>query len=128
MMKEYPKALRTVFIIHAIIAILVGIQHIFFPHLPGDLTGVELPAPILYRILGAAVFAFGLSSALAAKAKYWENIRILLPMEIIWSLLGAIIISWGIISKKLPGIEWPNAILLFIFALLFAAFRPLKNI
>ncbi len=127
-MKEYPKALRRVFMIHGIISILVGIQHIILPRLPGDLTGVELPSPFLYRVLGAAVLAFGVSSAMAAKEKYWENIRILLPMEIIWSLLGAVIIGWGIVMEKLPGIEWPNAILLFLFAALFAAFRPPKKI
>lgn len=126
-MIEYPKKLRIVFLVHAIIAILVGIQHILLPHLPGELAGIELPSPILYRILGAAVLGFGVSSALAVKEKYWENIRILVKMEIIWSILGSIIIGWGIVSQQLPGIEWPNGILLFLFALIFASFRPPKS-
>lgn len=125
-MTVYPKTLRIVFLIHAILAILVGIQHIFLPHLPGDLAGVELPSAILYRILGAAVFGFGVSSALALKEKYWENVRILVIMEIVWSTLGAFIIGWGIFSEQLPSIEWPNAILLLLFAIVFTSLRPPK--
>lgn len=121
-MNEYPKALQTVFLVHAIISMLVGLQHIFFPQLPGKLTGIELSSPILYRVLGVAVFAFGVSSALAIRERYWDNVKILVTMEILWSLFGAVVIAWGVISDKLPAIEWPNAILLFIFALLFSFF------
>jgi hypothetical protein len=120
--KKFPKTLRLIFLVHALIAIIVGIQHMIFPNLPGILTGVTLPAPVLYRILGAAVFSFGVSSWMAYKEKTWVAIRIIVIMEIIWSVLGAVIIAWGILSGKLPWIEWPNAVLLLIFGSLFMFF------
>ena len=83
MAKAYSRPLKTVFLVHAIVAGLVGIQHMIVPELPGLLAGVELPSPILYRVLGAAVFGFAVSSWMAYREKKRENIRIILWMEII---------------------------------------------
>ncbi len=90
------------------------------PELPGDIANITLPSPILYRLVGPAVFGFAFASAMAYGEKKRENVRIDVWMQVTWSLLGAVIIALGIVAQKLPGIEWPNAILLLIFAVAFA--------
>ncbi|HYW94984.1 MAG TPA: hypothetical protein VE870_05310 [Bacteroidales bacterium] len=116
---SYHRSLKVIFLVNAILGGIVGIQHIIIPQLTGNLANVNLPSPILYRLVGAAVFSFAFASGLAYREKKRENVRIVVWMQVSWSFLGAVIIALGILAGKLPSIEWPNAILLFIFAIAF---------
>jgi hypothetical protein len=122
MSKRISVSLKRTLSVYAAIAGIVGLQHMIMPQLPGDIAGITLPSPILYRVIGAAVFAFATGAWLASRAHLWENVQIIVIMQIIWSFTTALIIAIGISTGKLPAIEWPNVFLLLIFGVLFSFF------
>jgi hypothetical protein len=118
--KKITSGLKMTFLLHAIISGLVGFQHLVAPRIWTDLAGMQIAETVTWRLIGAALLSFALSSWLAYRASTWERVRIVVAMEIVWSLLGALVILWGILFEGLPPLEWLNVVLLGIFGLLFA--------
>ena len=114
--------LRMTFLVHFVISGLVGLQHLFIPRAWTDLAGMEITETVTWRLIGAALLAFALSSWLAFKQNQWKQIRIVVAMEVVWSALGAAVILWGLLEKGLPALEWVNFVLLTAFFIAFAAF------
>jgi hypothetical protein len=119
--QKITSGLKTTFLIHAIISGLVGLQHLIAPRIWTDLAGMQIAETVTWRLIGAALLGFALSSWLAYRAGTWSRVRIVVLMEILWSTLGALVIAWGIIFEGLPPLEWVNVALLVAFALAFAA-------
>ena len=78
--------------------------------------------PPVYRLLGAAILGFGVSSWLAYKEAAWEKVKIVVQMEIAWTILGALVMLWGLIFAGLPVFGWVNAVILAAFAVAFGYF------
>lgn len=114
--------LKRTFALHAIVAGLVGMQHLVAPRVWTDLAGIAIAETVTWRLIGAALVALATSSWMAARATRWPSVRIVVLMEVVWSVLGAAVIAWGIVAEGLPPLEWINAVLLAGFALVFAAF------
>lgn len=117
--QRISSGLKTTFFIHFIITSVVGVQHVLAPRWWTDLAGMEITITVTWRIIGAAVIGFAVSSFLAYKAEFWEQVRIVVIMEIIWSVIAALVIIWGIFIEEVPPLEWLNVALLICFAFLF---------
>ncbi len=119
--------LKITFLLHALIAGLVGIQHLFFPRIWTDLAGMQIFETVTWRLLGAALIAFATSSWLSFRESEWSRVRIVVILEIVWSGLGAAVILWGILQEGLAPLEWVNVVLLLVFALIFLYFSMKKK-
>ncbi len=117
---DYPADLRLAFQVHALVAGLVGAQHLVLPRLWTDLAGMAIQETVTWRLIGAALLAMAVSSVLAAGERTWERVRILVILEVIWSALAAVVITWGILAEGLPPLEWVNAVTVAGFAVAFA--------
>lgn len=116
---EAPAGLGLIFRTHALIAGLVGAQHLIFPRFWTDLAGMEIDETTTWRLIGAALLALAVGSWMAAGETRWARVRILVALELVWSVLGAIVITWGILAEGLPPLEWLNVVLLVGFAVAF---------
>jgi hypothetical protein len=122
MASKNMSGLKIVFILHFIISGAVGLQHLLVPRVWTDMAGIEITETVTWRLIGAALLAFAVSSLLASREVVWERVRILVIMEIIWSFLAVLVIVWGILLEGLPPLEWVNVVLLTIFGGIFSAF------
>ena len=122
MNEEITRGLKITFLVHAVIAGVVGVQHLLAPRLWTDLAGMAITETVTWRALGAALIGFAVSSGLAYRQARWAAVRIVVIMEIVWSVLGALVLVWGIMAEGLPPLEWLNAGLLALFGLAFAVF------
>lgn len=118
--QRIPSGLKTTFLIHFIVAGLVGLQHVFVPRWWTDLVGMDITITVTWRVIGAAVLALAVSSWLAYNEDVWEQVRIVVILEIVWSVLGALVIMWGIFAEGAPLLEWLNVAILACFAAVFA--------
>lgn len=121
MEKPMSSGLRTTFLVHAIIAVLLGLAYILIPEMVGSMLGWDMSDPA-YRLLGAAVFAIGVSSWLAYKAGVWGEVKITVQFEIVWTVLGAAVTGWVLLTGGLPVAAWLNFAVFVIFAILFSYF------
>jgi len=122
MSTNIPVGLKVTFLLHGIISGLVGIQHVLFPKVWTDLAGMEISETVTWRLIGAALVAFSISSFLAYREVIWEKVRILIIMESVWSFFGGLVIIWGILYEGLAMLEWLNVIVLAYFAFVFTYF------
>lgn len=114
--------LKTTFLANAVIGGLVGLQHLLVPRVWTDLAGIEISETVTWRVIGAALIGFAVSSWLAYREEAWDRVRIVVLMQIVWSALGALVILWGILFEGLPPLEWVNLVILAAFAVAFAVF------
>lgn len=117
--RRLPAGLRTTFLVHALVAGLVGVQHLLVPRLWTDLAGITIAETVTWRVIGAALVAFAVSSWLAAGEASWARVRTLVVMEVVWSLVAAATITWGILFEGLAPLEWLNVATLAAFAVAF---------
>lgn len=120
--KPMPSGLKTLFLVHFIVALIFGALFLVAPQVWGSLAGIPIQSHELYRMLGAAMLAFGASSWLAYQAKGWESVRIVVVLEIVWTALGALVTLYYLIRWAFPPLYWLNAVLLAAFAVAFAWF------
>ena len=120
--RTIPSGLKATFLAHSVITGLVGLQHVIAPRWWTDLVGLEIQITVTWRVIGAALLAFAVSSWLAYREDAWDRVRIVVVMEIVWSALGALVIVWGILDEGAPPLEWVNVALLAVFAAVFTYF------
>ncbi|MHA2169627.1 MAG: hypothetical protein ACXAB7_07005 [Candidatus Kariarchaeaceae archaeon] len=115
-----PTILKNTFLAHAILGVVMGLSYLIDPKMYEDLFDFTMAEPMVYRLVGAAVFALGVSSWLAYREISFEKVRILVILEIIWTILGTIVTVWGVIDDQFPNEAWLNALVLAAFAGLFS--------
>ena len=103
-MKEIPGSLRTWFVIHFIVDMLVGIPLLLFPETVMPLLGWTTIDPIASRVVGAALMGIGVESYLGRDAGI-EVFRAMLNLKVIWSSSAVIGIGLGI-WKGGPQAGW----------------------
>lgn len=116
------RGLKRTFLAHVIVAGLVGVQHLIAPRVWTDLAGIEISETVTWRLIGAALVAFAVSSWMAYRTREWARVKILVAMEIVWCVLGAAVIGWGIVVEGLPPLEWLNVGLLVAFGIAFSVY------
>ena len=120
MEKTIPAGLRTTFLIHFFVGLVFGLIFLLFSELWGELVNWPATDPTIYRLLGAAILGYGVSSWFAYRETAWERVKILVQVEIIWTGLGALVSLWALIFEGIPAIGWLYAVLLTAFAVTFS--------
>jgi len=90
-----PAGLRTWFVIHFAVDLLVGIPLLCFPEVIMPIIGWETIDPITSRIVGAALMGIGIESWLGRDASI-EVYRAMLNLKVIWSSSAIIGIALGL--------------------------------
>jgi hypothetical protein len=115
-MNKSLSGLKTLFLIHMIVGVIFGLIYLLFPG--PFLAAVRWPVPDTwpYRVIGAAVLAFTLSSWLCYREFEWDKVKIVVQAEIVWTGLVALISLYSLIFSGLPAAGWLNVVLMGFFA------------
>jgi len=122
MEKQISNGLKNTFIFHFIVAIVFGLTYLLIPDTWATIVQWPLRETFPYRLLGAALLGFGVSSWLAFKNPLWESVKIVVVMEIVWCGLGTVVMLWGMVIQRLPAIGWLNTVLMVFFTVTFGFF------
>ena len=119
---KISQGLKTTFLIHFIVALLFGLGFLFMPVLVGSWYGLNVQEPDTYRLLGAVMLGFAVSSWFAYRATDWESVRIVVVMELVWTILGTLVLLYALLFAGFPALGWLNAVILGAFAIAFGRF------
>lgn len=94
-MNTIPSTLRTWFVIHFIVDMLIGIPLLLFPEVVMPFIGWSPVDPIASRVVGAALMGIGIESWLGRNASL-EVYKAMLNLKVIWSTSAMIGIALGL--------------------------------
>ena len=95
---------------------------LFIPDIWGDLVNWPAPETAPYRLIGAAMLAFGASSVLAYREVDWDKVIIIVRTEIVWTALATLILFWALVTDGAPAIGWLYVVLMAVWTVLFSIF------
>ena len=116
------KALKSTFLIHAIVAFLVGAPLLVAP---GRFLGLFSWAPVdplLDRVLGAALLGLAWSSYRGWKATDKAQVAVLLEMDAIFCVLSSLGLLRHLLIAYYPPIVWLLFAVLLVFAVTWLIF------
>ena len=119
--KSISPGLRTTFLFHAIVALLLGLAYLLIPDMIGSFLNWDM-SDSAYRTLGAAMTAIGVSSWLSYRASLWGEVRIVVQFEIVWTVLLALVSAWALLTGLIPPVGWLNFGVAVLFAIVFSYF------
>jgi len=119
---QLSQGLKTTFLIHFIVGLLFGLGFLLIPKALGNLYGLNVQEPEIYRLLGGAMVGFAVSSWMSYKATGWESVRIVVVMEIFWTILGTLVMLYALLFAGFPALGCLNAVILAAFAIAFGWF------
>ena len=122
MERQIPKGLKITFLVHFIMAVIFGAGFLLIPEMVTGMLGARAMEPSTFRLVGAAMLAFGTSSWLAYRQTLWDRVKIVVQVEIVWTLLGVLDMLWGLTFEGLPAADWTNVLILGAFAIAFTYF------
>lgn len=124
MEKQIVPGLRTTFLVHFIVGLIVGVVYLFIPDLLAGWLGIpQSPRELMIlRLLGAAILAFSASSWWAYHETLWDRVRILVETELVWTVLGTLVAVWGVLLGVFPPVFLVSALVLAAFAVAFGYF------
>ncbi len=97
--KEIPSALKTWFLVHFYVDLIVAVPLFFFPEAILIFLGWENPDLITARLFAAALFGIGISSLLVKKAGFEVYVN-MLNLKIIWSTFAILGIFLSILQLE----------------------------
>ena len=121
-MKKISPGLKLTFLAHAICALAFGLIYLFVPDAWGDLVNWPAPETASYRLLGAAMLAFGASSVLAYREVDYDKVILIVRTEIVWTALATLVLLWALIFDGAPAIGWLYVALMAVWTVLFSIF------
>jgi hypothetical protein len=127
MEKQILPGLKLTFLIHAVVAFVVGLVFVVVPQFWATLFGQSLAELGIYRVLGAAILAFGMSSWWAYRETFWSHVKIVTEMEIGWTVLGALMTVYAVLFEGMITAGWIMALTLAVFAVVFVYFYVREN-
>ena len=96
------RSLRITFLVHAIVAFLMGVPLLAAPGRWLSLFGWAPIDPLMSRMLGAAMMALAWSSVRGYLAEEWDQVEIVVELEAAFTVL----VSLGLLRHLLVG-SWP---------------------
>ena len=116
------KALKTTFLVHAVVAALAGALLLLIPGRFLQAVGWAPIDPILSRLLGAAFLALAWSSFRGWRALEWAQVAILVELEAVFTTLGCIGLLRHLLFSRCPLIVWLDFAVLLAFAIAWIIF------
>jgi O-antigen/teichoic acid export membrane protein len=116
------KALRTIFLVHSIVFVLVGALLLLLPGrflLALDWDPID---PIVSRLLGAALLGLAWSSFRGWRATERSQVAIVLEMEAAFAALGCAGLLRHLLSDRWPLMVWGICGVLLAFAVAWIVF------
>jgi hypothetical protein len=120
--KQISNGLKYLFLFHCIVGVVFGLTYLFGPDTYATMVDWPLKETLPYRLVGAALMGFGVSSWFAFRSTLWESVKIVVIMEIVWCGCGTAVMLWGVFTQGLPGIAWMNVGLMAFFTVAFGYF------
>ena len=125
-MTKFSSGLKTLFLVHFVVGVVVGLLYMFVPKLFGGWFGMSISDEFPYRIIGAAVLGFTASSWYCYNADAWEKVKIVVLAEIVWTGLNTLICMYSLFLGGAPAGIWVNLVIMAGFAIAFAYFYNKK--
>ena len=123
---DIPSGLKTTFLVHFIVALVFGLLFLLVPQVWATMGGYQITEPTMYRLVGAAILAFGASSWLGYRETAYERVKIVVATEIVWTVLATLVMVYALLFASFPPMGWINALIMAIFAVLFGYFYMRK--
>ncbi|MFL7794656.1 MAG: hypothetical protein AB8I69_21105 [Anaerolineae bacterium] len=112
-----PKFLKLIFLIHAIVALIVGAPLLIIPGRVLGAVGWAPVEPVINRILGAALLALAWSSFRGWRATDKTQVAFLVEMETAFTVLGCVGVVRHLLIAHYPLIVWIVLAVLALFAI-----------
>lgn len=121
--KPITSGLKTLFLIHAVVALIFGLGYLVIPAQMAEWLTLPLVGDsAMMRTVGAAMLGFGASSILGYVAHYWSEVKIVIQAEVVWTLLAAALSLWFVLDGTWPAMGWLSVALMGFFFLGFTYF------
>jgi hypothetical protein len=121
------KALKTTFLVHAVVAAVAGILLFLIPGRFLLFLGWAPIDPIASRLLGAATLALGWSSFRGWQASEWAEVVVLVEMEAVFTVLACIGLLRHLLFASYPLVPWLVFVIYLIFAVAWVFFLLRKG-
>ena len=122
MESSISSGLKTTFLVHSLVAFVLGLIYLVAPTQFGEAVGWPAAQPFDHRVIGAVFIAFGVASAQAYRQAVWESVKLLVQMQMTWTVLVSALMLWGLLAGDLPVLGWAYFVMVIGFALLFFSF------
>ena len=128
-------SLRVTFIVHMIVALVLGAalwiipgrtltilgwvpEQVYLPQSDLSIPGSSFVDGVLIRVLGAALLALGYASFLGWRASRREQVNLLVQVEFVYCVLGTVAFLIGLFTmdRPVPVIGWVMTAILVIFS------------
>ena len=116
---EIPTILKYTFLLHMIIAFVLGAWYFIAPETWVTLTDWPFYDPSVDRVMAAFMIGLGVTSLLGFRADSYEKVEIVVIGEIFATLFAAIGMFWFMLTEVAPVIGWALAGLQVLFLILF---------
>ena len=100
------KGLKTLFGVHAVVALLFGAPLLIAPGRVLVWLGWAPIDPVLSRVLGAALLALGWSSFRGWQTAAQRDVRVLVEMEAVFTVLGCVGLLRHLLVGRWPVVPW----------------------
>ena len=119
---KISSGLKTLFLVHFIVGLVFGLGYLFIPATIMGWFGILVQDQFPWRMIGAAILAFTVSSWYCYRAAEWDKVKIVVIAEIVWTSLVALIGLYGLLFAGQPAGFWVNVLIMAGFANAFAYF------
>ena len=92
MESSISSGLKTTFLVHSLVAAVLGVLYLAVPAWFGDTVGWPAAQPFDHQVIGTVFLAFAAGSALASREKYWERVKVLVQLHLVWTVLASLLI------------------------------------
>ncbi len=116
------KALKYTFLIHLIVAVVLGVLLLVAPGRVLAALGWLHIDSMISRILGAALLGLAWGSWRCWQAKEMSQVKTILEMEVVVDVLGALGMLRELVVSPFPPIYWVIWAILVIFAIAWSYF------
>ena len=122
MEKQILPGLKITFLLHALVALVIGIGLYLIPETVAAWVNWTPVDVTMARFYGAAILALGLSSWFGYRAVHWDHVRIVVEMEIAFTVLGILAGLYEVLFAGAPAFAWVSILIWLIFAAAFTYF------
>lgn len=116
------KALKYMFLVHAVVAAVVGALLLLIPGRFLGWINWEPIEPIANRLFGAALLGLSWSSFRGWRASEWAQVAVLVEMEAVFCTLASVAVARHLLVDWFPAAVWVVFAGFLVFAIAWIAF------